>query len=392
MMRRFFAPREIDYDWGALEALKRVSGKKALIVTGPLVQKLGHIARVEAMLKANEIETSVFNETEADPSGETVIKIATLANEFQPDLFIVVGGGSPIDASKAAWAFYENPKLATMPLRDVPRALRRTSFRQKARLIAIPTTSGTGSEVTSAALITDRQADPPVKVFLMSADMAPDIAIIDPELAFTMPPSVTANTGCDALVHSVECFLLTPPSDIVDGLATKAANTILTWLPKAVANGKDRAAREKMHTAATMAGLAFSNGRLDLVHSCAHQIEVAFDIPHGRACALMLNHVLAYLFPFVAARAGELAAALGFQAVSEKEAMEKLIAAIEQLKKDVGIPASIKGIGTVDEANFRAKLNKMAANTLASCAAGPTPTDVKRLFLKAWEGAPVEVV
>ena len=392
MMRRFFAPREIDYDWGALEALKRVSGKKALIVTDPLVQKLDHVSTVEAMLKANGIETSVFNKTEADPSRETVIKIATLANEFQPDLFIAVGGGSSIDASKAAWAFYENPKLAAMPLSDAPRAVRRTSFRQKARLIAIPTTSGTGAEVTSGALITDRQVDPPFKVFLMSADMAPDIAIIDPELALTMPPSVTANTGCDALVHSVECFLLTPPSDIVDGLAIKAANTILTWLPKAVANGKDRTAREKMHTAATIAGLAFSNGRLDLVHACAHQIEVAFDIAHGRACALMLSHVLAYLFPFVAARAGELAAALGFQAANEKEAMEKLIVALEQVKKEVGIPASIKEMGIVDEATFRAKLDAMAANTLASCAPGPTPKDVKRLFVKVWEGAPVEVI
>jgi len=389
MVRRFFAPREIDYGWGALEVLKRVTAKRALIITDPLVQKLGHVARVETILNGNGIETKVFNKVEADPSRETVTEVATLANEFQPDILIALGGGSPIDAGKAAWAFYENPK----PFPDISKAVRHATFRQKARYITIPTTSGTGSEVTSMALITDRNVDPPFKVLLLAADMAPDIAINDPELASTMPPHVTADTGSDALVHSVECFLLTaPPSDIVDALAVKAANTILAWLPKAVANGKDRAAREKMHMAATMAGLAFANGRLDLVHATAHQIEVAFGIAHGRACALMLCHVLAYLFPRVAARAGELAAALGFQATNEKEAMTRLVTAFQQLKKDIDMPSSIKEMGIVGEATFRSKLDAMAQNTLTGCLPGPTAEDVKQLFLAVWDGKPVQII
>jgi len=272
-------------------------------------------------------------------------------------------------------------------------AVHRTVVRQKARLIAIPTTSGTGSEVTSAALITNRDVDPPVKTFMMGAQLAPDIAIIDPELALTMPPRVTADTGCDALVHSVECFLLSRPSNLVDGLAIKAASTILAWLPKAVANGKDRTARENMHMAATMAGMAFTNGRLDLVHATAHQMEVAFaGIAHGRACGLMLCHVLAYLFPFVACRAAELATALNLQYSSEREAMTKLIMTFQQFKKDVGIPSSIKETGVVDETTFMSKLDAMAKNTLANCSPGPMPKDVKRVFLKAWEGSPVSII
>ena len=391
-MRMFIVPREIYYGWGALEALKGVKGERALIVTGPRLQKMGHVDRVEAMLNENGIETRVFSEVEPEPSKETVVKIATLAQEFQPDLLIGLGGGSNIDAGKAAWAFYENPDLLTMAWSDVRGAMRRVVFRRKARYVAIPTTSGTASEVTSIAVITDKDVYPAVKTALRSAGMVPDMAIVDAELAATMPPHLTADTGFDALTHAVECYVLTPPSDVVDGLAVRATQTVLSWLPKAVADGQDKTAREKMHMASTMAGMAFSNGRLGLVHACGHQLESSTGISHGRSLALLIDYALAYLFPSISARIGELAQALGLDAANDKEAAERLIAWLARLRKEIGIPSSIKETG-IDEAKFMANLDKIAENAIATGIAPKemTPEEVKAIYLKAWEGAKVQL-
>jgi len=241
-------------------------------------------------------------------------------------------------------------------------------------------------------MITDRDVYPAVKVALSSVEMVPDMAIVDAELASTMPPQLTADTGFDALTHAVECYVLIPPSDIVDGLAVRASQTVLSWLPKAVADGQDKTARERMHMASTMAGMAFSNGRLGLVHACGHQLESSIGLSHGRSLALIIDHVLAYLFPSISTRVGELAQALGLGATNDREAAEKLIASLDQLKEEIGIPSSIKEAGT-DEAKFKADLDKLAENAIASGIApkGMTPEEVKDIYLKAWEGAKVQL-
>jgi len=391
-MTRFIIPREVNYGWGVLDALKYVEAARALIITDRGIEKLGHVAKVRSILKEKQIEVRVFNEVEADPSRKTVIKVFTLAQEFQPDLFIGLGGGSPIDAGKVAWALYEHPDLATMAWSDALKAVRRRMLRQKARYIAIPCTSGTGSDSTCVAMITDEEVQPPAKTMMISAQMVPDVTMVDAELASTMPSSITADTGFDALSHVIEGYLLTPPSDIIDVLAVGAAQAVFSWLPKAVANGKDVTAREKMHIAATMGGMVISNGRLGLLHDCAHQIGPAFQITHGRAVALMFCPALAYLFPSVSARFGELARRLGLEPANDRDAAEKLIAEVEHLKKQVGMPSSIKETG-LDEKGFMAKLDMLAQNTLGGRVgpSGPTLEDIKDLYLKAWEGAKVQL-
>lgn len=258
--------------WGAVEALDRIEGKKALIVTDKGMLGLGYVSKVEKILGAKDIEVRIFDEVEPNPSKETVRKGFNLAQEFVPDLIVGLGGGSSIDAGKAIWAFYENPDLMEVSWMDALREMRGRKLRQKARYVAVASTSGTGSEVTSAAVITNRDVHPAVKNALAFEQLTPDVAIADAEMASSMPPHVTADTGFDALVHAVECYVYIDESDIVDPLAVRSARLVFEWLPKAVANGQDVSAREKMHMASLLAGMAFTNGRLGLVHGTAHQL------------------------------------------------------------------------------------------------------------------------
>jgi alcohol dehydrogenase class IV len=390
--QRFCVPREIYCGWGAVEALDRVEGKKALVVTDKGMRGPGYVDKVERILGAKGIEISVFDEVEPNPSKETVRKGFNLAQEFAPDLIVGLGGGSSMDAGKAIWAFYENPDLMQVSWTDALRELPARRLRQKARYVAIASTSGTGSEVTAAAVITNRDVHPAVKNALFSQQLTPDIAIADAEMASTMPPHVTADTGFDALVHAVECYVYIDESDTVDPLAVRAARLIFQWLPKAVANGQDVSAREKMHMASLLAGMAFANGRLGLVHGTAHQLGAEFGVAHGRANALMLNYVFAYLFPTRAGRMAQLAHELGIEATNEREAAQRLIDKLEDLKRQVGIPASIKDTG-IDEKTFMVELDMLSVNARG---ARPDPEGrlvpaIRDMFLKAWEGAKVRL-
>ena len=406
--QRFITPRQIYYGPGALESLSTMSGHRALIVTDSGVRDLGLVDRTEKILHTNNIETQVFDKVEPDPSKNTAWNAFSLAQDFKPDLFIGLGGGSSIDVGKAAWVLYEHPDLAKLPFLDFLQEAPRRELRKKAKYVAIPTTSGTGSEVTSVSVITDRDVTPPYKAGFRSQHMVPDVAIADPELTVSMPPAITANTGYDALVHAVECYVLSRPSDMVDPLALWAANTTWEWLPKAVANGKDIQARSRMHLAALQAGLAFSNSTLGLVHGTAHQIGGTFRIPHGRANAFMLCPVFAFLYPTHQARLSSLATALGMAGEDNQTKVANLLVHFDKLKEKVGIPLAIKDSG-LEEARFQEQLEPLAVDYMdhplgrvpdwtklppeeRRARAIPLSADeVKELFMHAWNGTRAEL-
>jgi acetaldehyde dehydrogenase/alcohol dehydrogenase len=336
-----------------------------MIVTDPGVRALGLVEKVEKTLQSGNIATTIFDNVEPDPSKETAWAAFALAQEFKPDIIIGLGGGSPIDTGKTAWVLYENPDLAERPFLEFLREARSRELRKKARYVAIATTSGTGSEVTSAAVITDRSVDPPNKAGYGSLHLVPDIAIADPELASSMPPAVTANTGYDALVHATECYVLTPPSDMVDPLAIWSARTILEWLPKAVENGSNMESRDKMHLAALQAGIAFSNGRLGMVHGIAHLIGATHHIPHGRANAFMLCPVFAFLYTGYKARLSALASSIGIDGKDDRTKVTDLLKLLDDLKKKIDIPLAIKDSG-LEESEWQAHLGPIAESYMAT--------------------------
>jgi alcohol dehydrogenase class IV len=320
-------------------------------------------------------------------------------------VFIGLGGGSSIDAGKAAWVFYEHPDIAEMHLFDVQKEVPARELRKKARYIAIPTTSGTGSEVTGVAVITGRDITPPLKVGFGSPELKPDIAIADAELAASMPPSVTANTGFDALVHAIECYVLTSPSEMVDPLCILSAQTIWKWLPEAVADGGNMTARDKMHMAALQAGMAFGNGRLGSVHLLSHEISAIFGIAHGRANAFMLCPVFAFLYSTHRKRLADLCDLLGFSRKDDRSKIGALLFGLDELKQKVGIPLAMGD--EIAEDVFKAQLaplaesysdyiidKRLAGLTPEQCRADGWPVsdeEVKALYNHAWHGTRVDL-
>jgi alcohol dehydrogenase class IV len=402
---QFVVPREIFHGPGALQSLTNIPGRRFMIVTDPGVKAAGTVDRVFSVLKARNADATVFDGVIHDPSKAVVRSIFLLAQDFKPDVIVGLGGGSSMDAGKVGWVFYEHPDLAALPIGQVTRELASRQLRQKAKYVAIATSSGTGSEATRAAVVTDEDESPPYKAVVMSTQIVPDVAIVDAELAASMPPDVTANTGFDAFVHAVECFVLTPPSPLVDPLALGAAQTILEWLPKAVANGKDIVARDRMHVASMQAGIAFSNGRLGLVHGLAHQIGADFAIPHGRANAFMLRAVFAFLFPYYHARFLTLADAFGIRGKNDPDKVMNLLARFDELKQQVGIPLSIRESG-LKEDRFMSQLGPISQGFVshwqpavvqmtpeARHATGMAGSldEVKQLFLYAWNGTAPDI-
>ena len=403
--RQFVVPRDIFYGQGAFNVLATMPGERVLIVTYQGVRGLGLVERAEEILRTNKTEIAVFDRTELEPSKSTVCDVFSIARDFQPDLIIGLGGGSSIDAGKMGWVLYEHPDLATRSLPEIVQELPNRTLRHKAKYAGISTTSGTGSEASCIAVINNHDVEPTARVVLRSLHMVPDIAVADPELASSMPPGLTANTGFDAMIHALESYVLTPPSGLIDSLAIGAAKAIWEWLPRAVADGKDMQARDKMHLAALQAGMSFSNGRLGLVHVPADQIDVAFGIPHGMACALMLCPAFAFLYPSHKARLSSLAASLGIAGVDDQTKVANLLTGLDQLKQKVGIPLAIKETGQ-EENYFQAKLDSMAdgymkrisplSTTLtpdARRAAGMlmSTAEAKELFTHAWNGTRAEL-
>jgi alcohol dehydrogenase len=392
----FLSPREIYYGSGALSSVGKVLGQRVLVVTDSGVKAQGLVDELEGIIKGQGMEMAVFDQVEPDPSRELIGRILVQAQDFQPDLLIGLGGGSSIDAGKAVWVLYENPDWAGLSVPEVSQKMPQCILRQKARYVAIPTTSGTGSEVTRTAVVTDSTKVPPFKGAWTAPQLVPDVAILDPELTVTMPPSVTANSGFDALCHALECYVLTNPSDLVDSLALWSARTISECLPKAVSNGKDLQIRERMHLAALQAGQAFTNGSLGLVHMLAHILGAEYHIPHGRAIAFVICPVFAYFYSTRRVRLVDLAKALGLRGADDEATVQALLDSLNKLKQEVGIPLSIKdsalpedlfvsGIKTQIE-GFKARLSVLPPVMRSMLGVPDSMEEVRAILDHAWKG------
>lgn len=408
-MKWFRLPERIYFEPGSLQYLSKLyDRKRAVIVTDETMVKLGHVERAIRQLEKNNVDIRVFAEVEPDPSVDTVMKGTRLMHDFQPDLIVALGGGSPMDAAKAMWLFYEYPDTEFEALRLRFADIRKRTYKYpklgvKATFVAVPTTSGTGSEVTAFAVITDKKRG--IKYPLADYELQPDVAISDPSLVETLPPAATADTGIDALVHAIEAYVSVLASDYTDAMAMKAIELIMQWLPEAYRNPSNFTAREKMHNAATIAGMAFTNAFLGINHSLAHVLGAHFHIPHGRANAILLPHVIRYN----ASRASKLAAYpqyeyptadehyaaisrhLGLPSSTTEEGVNSLVKAVRGLIRNLDIPLTIAAAG-IDENRFLAEVDDMAYEAFAdqtttSNPRAPLVSELRDIYLQAYYGS-----
>lgn len=378
-MQWFRVPERIYFESGSIQYLSKMPGvRRVVVVTDPTMIKLGYLDKVLYHLKKRSeyVSTEIFSDVEPDPSVETVLKGWQVMKQFQPDVIIALGGGSAIDAAKAMWLFYEHPevefeflKLKFMDIRK--RTYKYPKLGRKATFVAIPTTSGTGSEVTAFSVITDKGED--IKYPLADYELTPDVAIIDVDFVMSVPPSVTGDTGMDVLTHALEAYVSVMASDYTDALALKAIELVFDYLPRAFKNGDDKEAREKMHNASCIAGMAFTNAFLGINHSLAHKLGGEFHIPHGRANAVLLPYVIRYnaekpskfaSWPkyehFVAPEKYRQAAKyLGLKAGTAEEGINSLIEKIKELMQLLKIPLTLKEFG-LNEQEFMSKVPLLA--------------------------------
>jgi len=387
----YFRSPEIVFGKDALDHLAYLKGKRALIVTDEVMVQLGFVEAVRARLAAAGLDCDVFDQVEPEPSLETVRRGAQVLLQKKPDWIVGLGGGSALDAAKAMWILYERPDLAAEeinPFDDL-------GLRRKARMVAIPTTSGTGSETTWAVVLTDTQEGR--KISTGAPECTPDIAIVDPIFASRMPPRLTAETGLDALTHAVEGYTSTWHNDFADGPCLTAVRMIFSYLPRAYADGDDVEAREKMHNAATLAGLGFINSLAAAAHALGHSLGAVFHVPHGRAVSLFLPYTIQFNARGEGpTRYAEIAHFLGLPASDEKEGAASLASAIRDLAHEVGGPLSIReALPDLTSDSFAARLDRLVDNAEmdATIVASPrdlSSADTRRLFEYAFEGKDVD--
>lgn len=410
MTQWFKVPSQIFFEQNSIQVLASVPGiSKAFIITSSSQVKNGSVDRVLYQLKKHpsNIQVEVLFDIEPEPGIETVMNGAERMRKFQPDCLIALGGGSVMDAAKAMWLFYEHPDADFNSLKQKffdpsKRVAKFPILRGKARFIAIPTTSGTGSEVTAFSVISDKQAN--IKYPLADFQLTPDIAIVDPQFVMTVPKHVTADTGMDVLTHAIEAYVSVLANDFTDGLALKAIQLVFDYLPCAYKDGMDERAREKMHNASTIAGMAFGNSFLGINHSLAHALGAEFNIPHGRANAIMLPHVIRYnaakpnkfmTYPkyehFIAdQRYAEISKMLGLPANTTEEGVESLVQAIINLAEELELPMSIEEAG-INKNEFESKINTLAENafddqdTIAN-PKQPLVTELAEIYRSAYKG------
>ncbi|HAT4080063.1 iron-containing alcohol dehydrogenase [Clostridium perfringens] len=387
-MARFTLPRDIYHGKDSLEVLKSLEGKKAFIVIGgESMKRFGFLDKVLSYLKEANMETKVFEGVEPDPSVETVMKGAKEMEEFNPDWIVSIGGGSPIDAAKAMWIFYEYPDF-TFEKAIVPFGL--PKLRRKAKFVAIPSTSGTATEVTAFSVITDYKAK--IKYPLADFEITPDIAIVDPSLAETMPEKLVAHTGMDALTHAIEAYTASLRSNFTDPLALKAIEMVNMHLVNSYKG--DMEARGEMHEAQCLAGMAFSNALLGIVHSMAHKVGAVFHIPHGCANAIFLPYVIKYNRKACEDRYANIARHIGLKGESERELTDALIDLINKFNKELNIPSSMKEYG-IEEDDFKANLKFIAHNAVLDPCTGSNPREIddetmEKLYTCAYYGSDVD--
>ena len=373
-MARFTLPRDLYHGKGSLDELKNLKGKKAIVVVGGgSMKRFGFLDKAVNNLKEAGMEVRLFENVEPDPSVETVMKGAAAMREFEPDWIVAMGGGSPIDAAKAMWAFYEYPETS---FEDLITPFNFPTLRQKAKFCAIPSTSGTATEVTAFSVITDYQKG--IKYPLADFNITPDVAIVDPDLAETMPKKLTAHTGMDAMTHAIEAYVSTLHCDYTDPLALHAIKMIHRDLKNSYEG--DMEARDNMHNAQCLAGMAFSNALLGIVHSMAHKPGTAYTgghIVHGCANAMYLPKVIKYNAKNseAAERYAQIARFIGLKGESTGELVDALINELRAMNKSLDIPDGIKDYegGIINEKEFLEKLPEVAKNAIGDACTGSNP-------------------
>lgn len=412
----FRIPPKIYFKPGCLPiALRELAGKKrAFLVTDKPLFELGILHPITQVLDEIRVSWDVYHDVEPDPTLSNVNRGLEQLRQFQPDVIIAVGGGSPMDAAKVMWLMYEQPQVEfdglAMRFMDIrKRVYELPPLGQKAQLICIPTTSGTGSEVTPFAVVTDDRVG--IKYPLADYALTPTMAIVDPDLTLKMPKKLTAYGGIDALTHALEAYVSVMASDFTDGLALQAIKLLMTYLPRAYEKGAaDPEAREKVHYAATIAGMAFANAFLGVCHSLAHKLGSTFHLPHGLANALMITHVIRYnatdapfkqaifpqyRYPNAKHRYAEIADYLQLGGADDDEKVMRLIEAIEELKRKLEIPATIREALGEKEREFYDRLEAMAEQAFDDQCTGANPRypliqDMKELYVLAYRGCRVD--
>lgn len=411
-MQWFKIPPKIYFEEDSIQYLEKMPDiSRAFIVTDPMMVKLGNVDKILYYLRkrAEYCHSEIYSDVESDPSVECIMRGVEAMRAFQPDVIIAIGGGSAIDAAKGMWLFYEHPDTSFDGLRLRFLDIRKRTFSfpklgTKTKLVAIPTTSGTGSEVTNFSVITDKK-NGNIKYPLADYELTPDVAIIDPQFCMSMPKSITADTGLDVLTHAIEAYVSVMASDYTDGLAIKAIELVFEYLPRAYKNGsEDKEAREKMHNASAIAGMAFTNAFLGLNHSMAHKLGGEFHIPHGRANAILLPYEIEYnaqkptkfaAFPkydkFIADKKyAKIARYLGLPASTTEEGVKSLVKAVRDLMKVCERPLCIKDCG-VDETVFKSKVEELSYKAFEDqCTTAnpryPLVSEIQELYMKAYYG------
>jgi len=377
-LQGFRVPKDIIFGENALEHLSTLEGKRATIVTGgSSMKRFGFIDQAIAELKKAGIETSVVDGVEPNPSIETVIRGGKEMAEFGPDWIIALGGGSALDAAKVMWVYYEYPDTKFEDLVN----FKFPKLRSKAKFIAVPSTSGTASEITAFSVITDVENH--IKYPLVSNEMTPDVALLDPAIPAKMPAHITANTGMDVMAHAVEAYVSTAASDYTDPLAYKAIDLVFNHLPQAYKVADDLQARDAMHNASALAGMAFTNASLGLIHSLAHKIGGEFGITHGLANAILMPYIVEYNRK-ATTKVDELEESLG---------IDNLPNALRSTNDELGIPLTLRDVTEVQitEEKFNEVLDRMSKNAFEDpCTlTNPrqsSPEDVKAIYKCAFYG------
>ena len=396
-MGRFTLPRDLYHGKGSLAELKNLTGKKAVLVLGGgSMKRFGFVDRALGYLKEAGMEVKLIENVEPDPSVETVMAGAAVMREFKPDWIISMGGGSPIDAAKAMWVFYEYPETT---FESIIQPFSFPTLRTKAKFCAIPSTSGTATEVTAFSVITDYAKG--IKYPLADFNITPDVAIVDPDLAETMPPKLTAHTGMDAMTHAIEAYVSTLHCNYTDPLALWAIKLIHKNLKKSYDG--DMAARDTMHDAQCLAGMAFSNALLGIVHSMAHKTGAAYTgghIIHGCANAMYLPKVIQFnaKVPEAAERYADIARFIGLAGDTTDALVKALVKELRHMNDELDIPQGIKNYGPggvkadtsiIDEKEFKDKLSQVAKLAIGDACTGsnprqPKPEEMEKLLLAVY--------
>jgi alcohol dehydrogenase class IV len=384
----FFTSPKIAFGEDSLEQLSAIEGKRALVITDPIVSKLGMLEVVTNELKKEPRAVEVFDQVEAEPSFENVEKVAAAMRRFQPDLIVALGGGSCIDAAKGAWVVYERPDLAL----DAVSPLTKLDLRKKARLVAIPTTAGTGSDATWVAILTDRSQNMKLDYFA-SRELVPDFSILNPKFLLKLPKEATAYTGLDAIDQAIEAYVSQWRNDFSDGLALRSIQILFEYLPKAFDNPDDLLARQKTQNAATMSGLAFSNSQVGLAHATGHALGAIFHMAHGLAVGISNPYVIQFSSRDAAQLYSDIAHVIGIEEESAQKATDMLVESIKRLMVHLKTPLSLRDAG-ISESAFEQNVGSLIEQTNRSTCTFVNPRvpdveEVRKLFVCMFEGKPV---